>query len=201
MARVLTIGAHCDDVELGMGGTLLIHKDRGDELFVAVLFSDDEYAGNVHDRSMEQRASLDILQAEIKAFYTGIPMKEIVKELDKIKPDLLYFPYEIDYHQEHRFTSEVGLAMSRNIGMSVLKYITITSYDYYPNYLQSIDMERKGELVNCFKSQMERRPDIFKRMLAQDKFFGSLIPNDGEYAEGFVFHRMIAKHERKVLHE
>lgn len=192
MVRVLAIGAHFDDVEIAMGGSLLIHKDRGDDVHTAVLFSDDAYAGNIAVRASEQEMARRTLEASLHCFATGLTIKEIVGDLDKIKPDLLYFPYEVDYHQEHRFASEVGLAMSRKIGMSVLKYITITSYDYYPNYLQLIDIMEKGELVGCFESQMERRPDIFERMLAQDKFFGSLIPNDGEYAEGFVFHRMIA---------
>ena len=201
MSKVLSIGAHYDDIEIAMGGSLLLHKDKGDEIFIAVLFTDDDYAGNTFIRAAEQETSLGILKAKLFSFVTKQSMKHIVRLLDKIEPDLLYFPYEIDYHQEHRFTSEVGLAMSRRIGMSVLKYITITSYNYYPNYLQSINIEAKKVLVGCFKSQMERRPDILKRMLAQDKFFASLIPNDGEYAEGFVFHRMIANQERKVLHE
>ncbi|KKK45772.1 hypothetical protein LCGC14_3164950, partial [marine sediment metagenome] len=192
MVKVLAIGAHFDDIEIGVGGSLLLHRDRGDEVLISVLFSDDEYAGSSHNRAYEQRESIKILKAGYVSFNTGNLIKDIVYRLELFKPDLLYFPYEIDYHHEHRFTSEVGLAISRGIGISVLKYLTVTSYNYYPNYLRSIDMEKKKELVLCFKSQMGRRPDYFERMIVQNRFFGSLLSNGGGYAEGFIVHRMIA---------
>ncbi len=198
MAKILCIGAHFDDAEIGMGGTLLKHMDAGNEIHLAILFSDDNYAGDVSVRKQEQTNSANYLKAKLHTFVAGTMIKHITNRLDQIKADLLFFPYEVDYHQDHRFTSEVGLALSRNIGMSVLKYLTLTSYNYYPNYLRTIDIESKKQLVMCFKSQMERRPDYMERMLAQDRFFGSLIPDDGDYAEGFIFHRMIQK---GVLHE
>lgn len=35
--RVLAVGAHPDDIELGCGGTLLAHKARGDQISMLVL--------------------------------------------------------------------------------------------------------------------------------------------------------------------
>ena len=35
--RVLAVGAHPADVELGCGGALLAHRDRGDEIHLLVL--------------------------------------------------------------------------------------------------------------------------------------------------------------------
>ena len=35
--KVLAIGAHFDDVELGCGGTLLKHRDRGDDIYIVVI--------------------------------------------------------------------------------------------------------------------------------------------------------------------
>lgn len=199
MAKILILGAHFDDAEIAMGGSLLIHKDKGDEIHIAVLFSDDNYAGKVAERKCEQMDSINYLKAELHTFVSATMIKHIVNRLDIINADILYFPYEVDYHQDHRFTSEVGLALSRNRGMSmVLKYLTLTSYNCYPNYLQLIDIISKKSLVEFFKSQIERRPEYMERMLAQDKFFGSLIPNGGDYAEGFIFHRMVQK---RVLHE
>ena len=37
MSRVLVLAAHPDDEVLGMGGTIAVHTDRGDEVRVVVL--------------------------------------------------------------------------------------------------------------------------------------------------------------------
>jgi hypothetical protein len=46
-------------------------------------------------------------------------------------------------------------------------------------------------LVSVFASQMERRPKFMEIMEAQNRFFGSLIPGDGHYAEGYMLHRIV----------
>ena len=191
--NVLTIGGHCDDIEIGMGGTLLVHRDKGDTIINAILFSDDAKAGDPFQRIIEQQKAAYVIGANLLLFQYCDSTEKIVGELDKIKPDILYFPYEVDYHQDHRRASEIGFAVSRNVTIDVLRYLTVTSYNYYPNYLQVINMNEKKKLVSVYESQIGRRPKYMEMMEAQNKFFGSLIPGDGLYAEGFIFHRMIAK--------
>ena len=192
MERVLAIGSHIDDIEIGCGGTLLRHRDAGDKIFLAVLKSDESLTAPVQVRVAEQYQARYMLKArELHLFNGNTHIERKIATLDEIKPTILYFPYEADYHQDHRIASQVGFAVSRNVKITVLRYLVTTSHSYYPNYLSIIRIEAKRKLVSLFSSQMERRPKFMEVMEAQNRFFGSLIPGDGHYAEGFVLHRMV----------
>jgi LmbE family N-acetylglucosaminyl deacetylase len=192
MERVLAIGAHFDDVELAMGGTLIRHIQEKDSLSIAVMKANEELSGPSNIRLEEQRESCRLLwNAVLICFNHPWSIESIVFQLDAIKPTILYFPFESDYHQDHNFASKVGYAVSRNVQITVLRYLCTTSHSYYPNYLAVIDIEAKKKLVSVFKSQMERRPKFMEIMEAQNRFFGSLIPGNGHFAEGFCAHRIV----------
>ena len=188
---VLAIGSHFDDIEIGCGGTLLKHRDAGDKTFVCVLKTDEALTAPADIRLHEGESSAGQLQASLLSFKHDDGIEDIVRQLDNIGPTILYFPYEKDYHQDHNYASRVGFAVSRNVSITVLRYLVTTSHSYYPNYLSVIDIEEKKKLVSLFSSQMERRPKFMEIMEAQNRFFGSLIPGDGHYAEGFVLHRQV----------
>lgn len=191
MERVLAIGSHIDDVEIGCGGTLLKHRDAGDKIMLAVLKSDEKITAPAHIRRAEQRASRYILKAASRLFNQNSNIESVIEELDDYEPTVLYFPFENDYHQDHHLASVVGFAVSRRVEITVLRYLVTTSHSYFPNYLRVINIEEKKELVSVFASQMERRPKFMEIMEAQNRFFGSLIPGDGHYAEGYVLHRIV----------
>jgi hypothetical protein len=115
----------------------------------------------------------------------------IVSGLDMVKPDIIYFPWGQDFHQDHALATKVGFAVARHTASTVLQYLTPSSHSYFPNLLNVINMKEKKKLVGVFKSQMERRPKFMEIMEAQNRFFGSLIPGDGHYAEGFVLFRQV----------
>ncbi len=188
---MLAIGSHIDDIEIGCGGSLLKHRDAGDNMLLAILKADEEITARASVRKGEQRASQIMLKAEMRLFNHTDDIESLVKELDDYKPTVLYFPFEKDYHQDHHRASTVGFAVSRRVEITVLKYLVTTSHSFYPNYLRVIDIEEKKKLVSVFASQMVRRPKFMEIMVAQNKFFGSLIPGDGHYAEGFVLHRLV----------
>jgi LmbE family N-acetylglucosaminyl deacetylase len=190
---VLAIGAHIDDIEIGCGGTLLKHRDAGDTIVLAILNADEELTAPAGVRKLEQGRSRMVIRAEELIFFDAEqPTEEKVAVLDAIQPTILYFPYERDYHQHHNAASQVGFAVSRNVRITVLRYLVTTSHSYYPNFLSVIDIEAKKSLVSLFESQMSRRPKFMETMVAQNRFFGSLIPGDGHHAEGFALHRTVS---------
>ena len=192
MKKVLVISPHMDDAEYAMGGTLLRHRDFGDEITLAVTHADDNLAGDVSVRMEEQKESSLILKTKrIIYFDKKVSIEERVSVLDKTEPDIIYFPFEKDPHHHHVEASNLGLSVSRNFNISVFKYITQRSYDYFPNYYQGIDIVEKIRLVSVFKSQNGRQPKFIEIMEAQNRFFGSLIPGNGHYAEGFVLFRQV----------
>jgi LmbE family N-acetylglucosaminyl deacetylase len=115
LRRVLAIGCHSDDVEIGCGGTILSLTRARDDLEVTwvVLGADG-------DREAEARASAESFldgaaKSEIlvhgfrDAFmpYHGASVKEAFEELKRTEPDLVLTHTRDDRHQDHRLACEL----------------------------------------------------------------------------------------------
>ncbi|MGE3962227.1 MAG: PIG-L deacetylase family protein [Dehalococcoidia bacterium] len=131
---MLAIGAHCDDIEIGMGGTLLELAERGDGVQVDwfVLTSTPE-------RAAETRASAEGFlggcagRVQVHAFrdgflpYQAVEVKEAFEALKaEVQPDVIFTHSRDDSHQDHRFVSELTWNTWRN--HAVLEY-EIPKYD------------------------------------------------------------------------
>src|SRR5437867_4440336 len=133
--RILCLGAHCDDIEIGCGGTILTLLETYRKAAVDwVVFSSDQ------QRASEAResANLFLKQAEsknvvIKTFtnsffpYIGAEIKRYFEELKReIAPDLVFTHYRNDLHQDHRLISELAWNSFRD--HMILEY-EIPKYD------------------------------------------------------------------------
>ncbi|MEZ5564342.1 MAG: PIG-L deacetylase family protein [Gammaproteobacteria bacterium] len=121
--RLLCLGAHCDDIEIGCGATLLTLLAANPDISVDwVVFSG---AGN---RETETRAAAsDFLPASTKSqltvhdFRDGYfpdewgRLKACFAELGaRIAPDLVLTHYRHDLHQDHRTIAEMTWQTFRN---------------------------------------------------------------------------------------
>lgn len=107
--RVLAIGAHPDDVEIGCGGTLLAHTARGDLVSVLTL-SPGSVGGAPEERRREARnASIamsaqlflgDFVDTELGADPALI--RVIEHTVAHVDPGTLYVHSPNDSHQDHR---------------------------------------------------------------------------------------------------
>ena len=192
--RILAIGAHYDDVELGCGGTLLNHIRNGDDVWLAITRSDETRTGNMTVRFREQLKAAKLLKIQpnhIMRFEEGYGFSNIVGELDRIEADIIFTHFEKDTHQHHRHASQMGQAVGRKKHMTTVFYDSGTSYDFHPNLFSFIDMKQKLNLINCFGSQLACgaiNVDIAERKAA---YYASLISSgEDEYAEGFVVRKM-----------
>ena len=166
---ILCFGAHCDDIEIGCGGTLQAIGERypGARLH-AVVFSGPD------DREAESRAALRTLGAdfgsveiEVRRFRNSYfpaefaAIKDAVEETkQRISPDLVFTHYRNDRHQDHRVVSDLTWNAFRD--HCVLEY-EIPKYDGdvgQPNVfvpISSAAAERKIEcILECFPSQRDR---------------------------------------------
>src|SRR5688572_24913265 len=113
--RLLFIGAHCDDIEIGCGGTVLRLSDEYQikEVKWVVLTSTAE-------RLMEAKKSAEYFlqkfgdkEVVIKKFKDGFlpvageEVKNYFEELKQGKPDLVFTHYRHDLHQDHRCLCEL----------------------------------------------------------------------------------------------
>jgi LmbE family N-acetylglucosaminyl deacetylase len=110
LMRILAIGAHFDDIEIGCGGTLVKHIRRGDEVELAITSADEHRTGDINVRWEEQVASAKLLDIDpwcINQFSYRDETHEVIGRLDNFKPELIFVHHEFDTHQDHRRASLV----------------------------------------------------------------------------------------------
>lgn len=113
--KVLFLGAHADDIEIGCGGTILqlLSSCRNIQIFWVVFSSAGEREGEAR-----RSAALFLEQAErkeivVKNFRDGFfpydpAIKDFFEELKKIiSPDLIFTHFRDDRHQDHRAISDL----------------------------------------------------------------------------------------------
>lgn len=114
--KILCLGAHADDIEIGCGGTILrwLEEDRSLEVCWVVLSS-----GRERKKEALQSANLFLKQARkrkvlVEDFrdgffpYDGAAIKEYFETLKKrFSPDLVLTHYRQDRHQDHRVVSDL----------------------------------------------------------------------------------------------
>lgn len=129
---VLCIGAHPDDNELNCGGLATRLRRRGDRVkFVSVTNGDKGHFADEYKANPEKLAARRLIEAEnaaavIGAHYEtlGIHDGEVYVDLPSTEaivrcirgfgepgkgPDLVLFNRPLDYHRDHRYTSQLIL--------------------------------------------------------------------------------------------
>jgi len=113
--RLLCLGAHCDDIEIGCGGTLLKLLGAGSYEVTWVVFSAEaararELASSAR-RFLRRAARSRVLTYEFRdSFFPAeyAPLKKAVAALAReLEPDVIFTPQREDRHQDHRTLAEL----------------------------------------------------------------------------------------------
>tara|TARA_B100000315_G_scaffold171289_1_gene159802 strand:+ start:446 stop:1105 length:660 start_codon:yes stop_codon:yes gene_type:complete len=163
--KILCLGAHSDDIEIGCGGTIMKFLQTYSNVeFLWVVFSADE----IRKQEALKSASLLLEKALIKKIkihnfrdsffpYQGSEIKESFEKMKAFNPELIFTHQYSDFHQDHKQISELTYNTFRN--HLVLEY-EIPKYDGdlgSPNVFSPIDKKlynQKIELIiSSFKSQ------------------------------------------------
>ncbi len=121
--NILALGAHCDDIEIGCGGTLLsiIENNPGANVTWVVFTSNEKRKVEATAGAKlfcEHANSLDLKIFELRdSFlpYQGEVLKETFESIRKeINPNLIFTHYRHDLHQDHRLVSELTWNTFRN---------------------------------------------------------------------------------------
>jgi len=132
--RILCLGAHSDDIEIGLGGTLLKLAQQVPELEIWwVVFSAPGTRAEEARRSAE--AFLDrVVRKEVRigsfreSYFPSewTLIKEWYEEIKaKFDPDVVFTHYRDDRHQDHRVLSDLTWNTFRNhliLEYEILKY-------------------------------------------------------------------------------
>src|SRR3989304_4780293 len=108
--KILAVGAHPDDIELGAAGTIARHVREGDEVHFLILTC-GEKSGDRETRKKEALESAKVLNVPLVSFAeipdtmikegleTILKIEEVIK---KFRPDRVYSHGTKDTHQDHR---------------------------------------------------------------------------------------------------
>jgi LmbE family N-acetylglucosaminyl deacetylase len=203
LRRILCLGAHCDDLEIGCGGTVLrlLESDNNCDVYWLVFTSTPE-----RKREAEQAADLFLNRAKSRRVivrdyrdgflpYSGAAVKDEFETLKReFAPDLILTHQRHDLHQDHRLICELTWNTFRN--HLILEY-EIPKYDGdfgSPNFFVNLDerlVEAKlDHLVRAFKSQDGKRwftKDLFSSVM---RLRGMEANSPTRFAEAFYCRKM-----------
>jgi LmbE family N-acetylglucosaminyl deacetylase len=159
--RLLCLGAHADDIEIGCGGTVLrLLAERPDTTVRWIVFSGREQRAEEARQSADaflegaSDGQVDILQFRDGYFpYQGADIKDWFEALKRqYRPSLVLTHWEGDAHQDHRLIAE----LTRNTFRDAL----VLSYEI-PKY--DGDIGRPNLYVPLMRAQAERKLGMLRR--------------------------------------
>jgi len=191
--RILAIGAHHDDVQIGVGYTLFSHVNNGDQVYVGVTSADEDRTGCVDIRRLEEYEALYKMCVPVNnlfSFYSEDDISHIIYTLDQVKADIIYAMWGDDTHQAHKHCSTIGQAVSRKI-KNVLYYNSGTALNFVPNnFVLENNFDWKLWLLESFQSQIECGAIDIDSVKTRERYWASMVKEDA-YAEGLIVQRAI----------
>ena len=172
--RVLAIGAHFDDVEIGCGGLLCRHALAGDQITSLVLTD-----GACGGASLRRRRESELACARFrgKLITGGLPdtslssgpetINAIARVIGQTNPTVVYTHTRFDTHQDHRSTHDATIVATRGVGSLFCYQSPSTTTEFRPTRFVDIgdQLEAKLELLRSYESQLHRaymEPDVIR---------------------------------------
>ena len=205
LRRVLCLGAHSDDIEIGCGGTLLrLARENPtlDVLWVVFCGADERRNREARDSAANYLAGFKTSRVEVFSFrdsfmaFDGAAVKEAFEQIKRdYAPDLIFTHFLDDRHQDHRLLSDLAWNTWRD--HQILEY-EILKYDGdlgQPNvYLplpEDLCLRKIELLMTSFPTQATRQwfsEDTFWAML---RIRGVECNSPTKFAEAFHCRKML----------
>lgn len=201
--RILLLGAHCDDIEIGCGGTIMrLTKEYKIHSVKWVIFTSNPL------RADEARRGAQL-------FLDGVPKKEVVvydfrdghlpyigpeikrhfEDLKSFKPDVVFTHARHDRHQDHKMLADMTWNTFRD--HTILEY-EIPKYEgdlAHPNVFVTIPAavaEIKADgIVDSYPSQATRQWFDKETFLSLMRIRGIESASPTRYAEGFYMSKVV----------
>lgn len=209
----LSINAHPDDAEAWNAGALRLLKDKGYTIVIATMTPGNLGGCNMtmeetaRVRVEEARRAAAVLDAEYYMLgghdgflYDTMEMRlNVISLLRKIRAGVVFTHLPMDYHPDHRATSNIveAAAMVASLGTVPVKEkpLEITPLLYHSSPLTLSDplgshiasphffvdvtsvVETKRRMLECHVSQIE----LMKHMHRMDDFFGYVLEGNRNY--------------------
>ncbi len=206
--RVLFIGAHPDDIELGAGA--LIHNILPHCEVICVTLSDNQKNPNLQNVLSEHYDSMEtlgvprenVIVEKFETRYLPAHRQEVLEYLLKlrreIKPDIIFTHSEQDIHQDHNTVTQEALRAYRGItvfGFDVVR----SSHGFFPNFFVGVseeDVKKKIEALAQYKTYADYYYFGKELLRATMVRHGALAEKD--FAEGFDILRIVGEFKKCI---
>lgn len=201
--RVLCMGAHSDDIEIGCGGTLLrLAQEYPHCEFHWVVFSAIGVRRAEAERAAQMFAGARLRGPILREFqdgfmpWLGTEVKAVFEEqLKPIAPDLIFTHNGNDAHQDHRLISQLTWNTFRD--HFILEY-EIPKYDgdlgrpgvFVPLSRETCDTKVQY-LNDAFASQRSKRWFEAETFLSLMRLRGMECATESGYAEAFYCRKLV----------
>jgi len=205
--KVLFLGPHTDDIELGAGGTLTKFLEKNYEVMLVVFSTAEESLPKDMPRDTLKNEFLNVI-ADLKIerfkifnfqirklnFHRQEILEKMVRIRDQFKPDLVVGPSLNDFHQDHRTVSEEMVRAFKTSSSIIcyelpLNHLTFNTQLFVK--LKKHHVKSKTDLLSHYKSQIIQQ----RRYFSKEYIFGLAKVRgtqcNAEYAEAFEVLRWI----------
>ncbi len=201
--RVLFLGAHPDDIELGCGA--LIHHIVKQTEILCVTLSDNQKNPDLKNVQSEQYEAMEVLGVSEKKMIFGpfttrvFPdaRQEILEYFLQLRrdfqPDLIFVHSKQDVHQDHLTMTDEALRAFR--GITVLGFDVVrSSYGFFPHFLVEVteeDVSKKIEALAKYETYRDRyyfNSELTRSIMVRHGALAEL-----SFAEGFDILRIVGE--------
>ncbi len=203
--RILFLGAHPDDIELGCGA--LLHQIAQKTDILCVTLSDNQKNPDLQNVKGEHLRSMKILgipeeKVLFGPFQTRVfpdSRQDILEYFLKLRkefnPDLIFTHSKQDVHQDHNTMTDEALRAFR--GITVLGFDVVrSSYGFFPHFLVEVaeeDVKKKIEALSEYATYQDRY--YFNSELTRSIMVRHGALAEVPFAEGFDILRIVGKFE------
>ncbi|MDM5338734.1 bacillithiol biosynthesis deacetylase BshB1 [Fictibacillus enclensis] len=182
----LAFGAHSDDVEIGMSGSIATHTANGGRVTICDLTQAELSSNGTVERRKEEAKNAAAVLGVTERLNLGLPdrglfLKEeyiasIVSVIRNVKPDSIFVPYPKDRHPDHGNCSKLVEEAAFSAGVNNVvdpdglpSHRVKNIYFYFingfhkPHLLVDISsvFEKKVAALNCYGSQFVKSDESF----------------------------------------
>lgn len=201
--RVLFLGAHPDDIEIGCGA--LIHQIVNRTEILCVTLSDNQKNPDLQQVKFEHLKSMMVLGVPAEKVVFGpfttrvFPnsRQEILEYFlnlrSSFKPDLIFVHSKQDVHQDHLTMTDEALRAFR--GITVLGFDVVrSSYGFFPHFLVEVteeDVQKKIEALSQYETYRDKY--YFNSELTRSIMVRHGALAERPFAEGFDILRIVGE--------
>jgi LmbE family N-acetylglucosaminyl deacetylase len=220
--KVLFVSVHPDDETLGCGGTILKHKEKGDQIYWVILTTPmiGIWSNEFIERRKEQVKNVSLKYGFTKCFMLdyettkldqalkGNIIKQLFDIISEINPEIIYIPNRSDVHSDHRVAFECVFGAAKIFNHSYIKSLLMyeclsetefappfSENAFLPNYFVDISefLTEKIDVMRIYDSEIKEHP--FPRSIDNIKALAVFRGAQAgvKYAEAFMILKNIWK--------